>query len=303
MSKAPISVFVLTLNEEANIENCLKSLTPFAGEIHIIDSFSTDRTLDLAKHYGAQIWQHKFTTFGAQRNWALEEVPFEYPWLFTLDADHRVSPELWQELLEVLPKTSDNVAGYFVRRHQFFKGRHLRFGAQTKYMLKIFRKEGARFDEEELDDRVYVRGETRLLNHHISEDNANENAIGFWIEKHNRYATKLAQEELKIRRGQKKFFLKPNFWGNPNERILSLKLRWYRLPLLVRPFLYFSYRYFFRLGILDGKEGFYFHFLQAFWFRLLVDIKLEEALEAPKPENVLSFPSSRKPQRVDSSKV
>ena len=302
MSKVPLSVFVLTFNEEANLENCLKSLAP-AGEVHIVDSFSTDRTLEIARGFGATVWQHKFTTFGAQRNWALNEIPFQYPWLFGLDADHQVTPELWQELKEVLPNTPASVGGFFTKRRQFFKGRRIRFGGMNQYKLKLFRREGAKYDEEELDDRVYIQGETRCLENDIIEDNANENAIHFWIEKHNRYATKLALEEVRIRNGEKRFLLKPNFWGNPNERILSLKMKWYRMPLLVRPFLYFFYRYFLRLGFLDGKEGFIFHFLHAFWFRMLVDIKLEENLKTPLPPgNVISL-TSKRAQRVDSSKV
>ena len=279
MSKVPISVFILTFNEEKNLRGCLESIVPFADEVCIVDSFSSDGTLAIAQSFGVKVWQHKFTTFGAQRNWALKEIPFRNPWLFTLDADHRVTKELWTELRAVASLPS-SVHGLFVNRRQIFRGRWIRFGGYyPKYLLKIFRKEGAKFAEDELDDKVYVKGETRILGNDIIEDNLKEADMGFWIEKHNGYASRMAEEELKIRVGAKQFHIDPKFFGNPNERSLWLKLRWYKLPLFLRPFLFFFYRYFLRFGFLDGKEGFIFYFFQTFWFRILVDIKLEELLK------------------------
>ena len=113
-------------------------------------------------------------------------------------------------------------------------------------------------------------------------ENIKENKISFWIEKHNRYAKLLAQEEIAVLSNNKNITLKPSLFGNPDQRILWQKKIWNGLPLYLRPFLYFIYRYFILLGFLDGKQGFVFHFLQAFWFRLLVDINIDEMRETGK---------------------
>ena len=277
--RVPISVLILTHNEERNLDACLKSVVAWASEVFVVDSFSQDRTCDIAKGYGATVLQHEFKSHGAQRNWALANVPFRQDWVLALDADHQVTPELAAELETVIPAAAPNDVGFFIKRRQIFRKRWIRHGGYyPKYMLKVFRRKNARFDEDELDDRVYVTGHTRRLRSDIIEDNANEASIGFWIEKHNRYAGQTALDELKIRQGLKALPLTPHLFGNPNEQIYWFKQHWYKMPLYLRPAVYFFYRYFLRLGILDGKEGFIFHFLQAFWFRLLVDIKLDELM-------------------------
>jgi glycosyltransferase involved in cell wall biosynthesis len=274
----PLSVFILTYNEERNLEACLASLSPWAGEVFLVDSYSSDQTLAIAARYGARVFQNRFAGHSAQRNWALENLPLSFEWVLALDADHRVTPELRDELACLLPQAPPNVAGYFMKRRQVFRGQWIRHGGYyPKYMLKLFRRGAARCDDREFDYRFYVAGPTGKLQHDIIEDNANEASISFWIDKHNRFATEQAREELKRRQHQwEGYLLCPRLMGNPDERVLWLKQHWYRMPIFVRPFLYFFYRYFLRLGFLDGKQGFIFHFLQGFWFRLLVDIKLEE---------------------------
>jgi glycosyltransferase involved in cell wall biosynthesis len=304
--RVPLSVFVLTYNEERNLEDCLASVSPWAGEVFLVDSFSTDRTLEIAERYGARVFQNRFLGHSAQRNWALRNLPFRYDWVLALDADHRATPELSDELARLLAGPPPDVVGYFINRRQIFRGRWIRHGGYyPKYMLKLFRRGAARCDDDEFDYRFYVDGPTGKLRHDILEDNANEQAITFWIEKHNKFATEQAVEELKRRRDANGYLARPRLLGNPDERVLWQKRLWYRLPLFVRPFLYFFYRYFLRLGFLDGKEGFIFHFLQAFWFRLLVDIKLEEMAagqaagaaprQGPAPEAAARGVPSRSP--------
>jgi len=111
----------------------------------------------------------------------------------------------------------------------------------------------------------------------LIEENHKEDDITFWIDKHNRYASRLAEEDRRRAGHAPARPIAPALFGSPDQRILWLKNLWSRLPLYARPLLYFIYRYFLRLGFLDGKQGFIFHFLQGFWFRLLVDIKLDEA--------------------------
>src|SRR5579884_4304636 len=275
--KLRLSVFILTRNEELNLPDCLESLKGWCRDIHIVDSFSTDATLDIARRYGAHIHQHKFEGHTLQRLWALRNVPFENEWVFALDADHRVTPELRDELVRLFVTPPEDVDGLFVKRRQIFRGRWIRHGGYyPKYHLKIFRSRCAYLDDNEFDYRFYVNGKTRILKHDILESNQNEWRIGFFVEKHNRFATELATEELKRERGELEYLTQVSFFGNPDQRILRLKILWNRLPPYVRPFLLFFYRYFLRLGFLDGKEGFIFYFLQSLWFRLLVDIRREE---------------------------
>jgi glycosyltransferase involved in cell wall biosynthesis len=272
-----LSVFILTRNEEQNLEACLQSLTGCCSDIHIVDSFSTDRTLEIAARYDAKVHQHVFEGHTKQRTWALKNVPFENEWVFALDADHRVTPELREELMRTFASPPQGVDGIYVNRRQIFRGRWIRHGGYyPKYMLKIMRPEKAFLDDHEFDYRFYVAGKTTKLRHDILEENRNEDRISFFIEKHNRFATEQAVEELKRRDGRLHYLVDASFFGNPDQRTLWLKKIWYALPLYLRPFLIFVYRYFLRLGFLDGKNGFIFHFLQSFWFRLIVDIRLQE---------------------------
>jgi glycosyltransferase involved in cell wall biosynthesis len=273
-----LSVFILARNEEKNLERCLDTLR-WCRDIHLIDSNSTDRTVEIAEAYGVAVHRHVFEGHTEQRKWALRNVPFRNEWVLALDADHRVTPELQQELILKFNTAPQNVDGFYVKRRQIFRGRWLKHGGYyPKYMLKIFKHRLAFLDDLEFDYRFYVKGRTALLAHDIEEDNLNEGSIGFFVEKHNRFATEQATEELKRRRENIAYLVNASFWGNPDQRTLKLKQIWYRLPLYCRPFLLFMYRYVLRLGFLDGKEGFIFYFLQSLWFRLLVDIKIEEML-------------------------
>jgi glycosyltransferase involved in cell wall biosynthesis len=272
-----LSVLILARNEERNLEDCLKTLTGWCRDIHLVDSFSTDATVPIAESYHVQVHRHAFEGHTKQRTWALKNVPFENEWLLALDADHRVTPELRDELIRTFASPPQGVDGFYVKRRQIFRGRWLRHGGYyPKYMLKIIRRDKAFLDDLEFDYRFYVEGPTAHLKHDILEANRNEDSIAFFVEKHNRFATEQAVEELKRRREAVDYLVPASFFGNPDQRTLRLKKIWYGLPLYLRPFLLFFYRYFLRLGFLDGKEGFIFFFLQSFWFRLLVDIRIEE---------------------------
>jgi glycosyltransferase involved in cell wall biosynthesis len=288
VSPVCVSAFVLTRNEEQNLEACLDSLHGWCDDIHIVDSFSTDGTLEIAERYGAQIHQHRFEGHTKQRTWALRNVPFAHEWVLALDADHRVTAELRDELAARFAVAPRELDGFFICRRQIFRGRWIRFGGYyPKYQLKLFRHSSAFLDDNEFDYRFYVNGRTGKLKHDIIESNQNEWRISFFIEKHNRFASELAAEEIKRNQGGLEYLAKTRFFGDPDQRILWLKTRWNSLPLYLRPFLLFVYRYFLRLGFLDGKEGFIFHFLQSLWFRLLVDIRREE-LEAQSDESLRS---------------
>lgn len=275
----PISVIILTYNEEKNIGDCLKSVHAWAEDIFIVDSFSTDGTLDIARKYTKKIYQHPFETQAKQFNWALENLPLKSDWVFRLDADERVTQELDQELHQVLSKISSDITGFYIKRRVYFMGRWIKHGGYYPiWLLRIWRQYKAKVEERFMDEHVVLfEGKARRLNNDIEEKNKND--LHWWIGKHNNYATREAKDMLNIE--QRTYVgdnVNPTLFGSQEKRKRWLKENLYsRAPLFLRSFLYFICRYIFRLGFLDGKTGLIFHFLQGFWYRFLVDAKIYES--------------------------
>ena len=271
-----LTVVILSFNEEQNLPACLRSLQLLDCPIVLVDSNSTDRTREIASKHGATIWSHDFVTHTEQWVWALENTEIESEWVLALDADQAITPELALEIKEQL-RTS-GLDAFYVKRRQVFRGRWIKHGGYyPKYLLKLFRRSKVFLHAAEaVDHHFYVRGRSGKLEHDLIEANHKEDNISFWIEKHNRYAALMAAEELRNLEDPRPSPIRASLIGTPDQKVLWLKRSWSRLPLFVRPALYFIYRYFLRLGFLDGKEGFIFHFLQAYWYRLLVDINLDE---------------------------
>ncbi len=283
----PVTLIVTTRDEEANIEKCLLSSHNFIDQVFVIDSDSEDRTAEISKRYAEVVnlpYNHtKIIPWIYQ--WGLDNLPIRNEWVLILEADQELTPALKHELLVLFSKLRISENGFYVRREQVFRGHTLRFGGYgSKYMLKLFRRSAGRLDPDETDTRVYVQGDVGKLSSPIMEDNLKENDIIFYLQKHLRYAEVFAQEEAQRRREGVVWKVSPAFFGTPDQRILWLKRLYFRLPLYVRPFIYFFYRYFILLGFLDGKQGSVFHFLQAFWFRLVLDIRLEEILKTSSAE-------------------
>jgi glycosyltransferase involved in cell wall biosynthesis len=278
--QAPLSVLVVTRNEEVNLERCLASVHGFADQIFVVDSESTDRTRDIAARFADEV---HVLAYDHSRiipwifQWGLDHLPIRNDWVLILEADQALSPALRAEIAALLARPDLPEAGFYIRRRQIFRGHPIRFGGYGgKHLMKLFRRDLCALDPAEQDTRVYVRGAVGRLRNPLEEWNRKEDAILFYLEKHLRYADAFAREEIERRRGALPWKLKPRLFGASDERVLWLKSRYYRMPLFVRPALYFFYRYVLLLGILDGKTGFIFHFLQAYWFRLVVDIRLQE---------------------------
>lgn len=281
---APLTVIVLTFNEERNLRACLESVNTWASQIFVVDSGSTDATRDMAVRCGAEVVVHPFESHAQQWKWALTALPLHTDWVLALDADQIVSPRLRHAVVAALASWHEpgSPVGAYLNRKQVFRGRWIRHGGYyPKYLLKLFRRDRVTIDDDDLVDHHFaVNGPTAKLEGDLVEDNRNESEIAVWIDKHNRYAVRQAREEqarwvegaLRTSRGR--------LFGSPDERTLWQKHLWNRFPLYVRPFGYFLYRYVVRLGFLDGKEGFIFHFMQAFWYRLLVDINRDELRRA-----------------------
>jgi glycosyltransferase involved in cell wall biosynthesis len=281
-SAVPLTALVVTRNEELNLERCLRSVHGFVDQILVIDSESADATRDIARRFADEV--HELSYDHARIipwifQWGLDHLPIRNEWVMILEADQALTPELKAELRELFALPVIHESAFYIRRKQIFRGRCIRFGGYgRKHLLKLFRRDRGRLDPVEQDTRVYVQGEIGRLRAPLEEWNRKEDAIQFYLQKHLRYAEAFAREELLRRGGQARWQTRPRLFGTRDERVLWLKDLYYRLPLYLRPAFYFFYRYFLLLGILDGKQGFVFHFLQAFWFRLIVDIRVEELL-------------------------
>jgi len=276
--RAQLTVIILTRDEELNLGRCLESLHEVVERVVIVDSGSTDRTGEIARAHGAEVVEHPFESHGQQWLWAVENAA-DSEWVLGLDADQSLTAMLRMNLLELFTdeRRLAQHAGFYLNRRQIFRGRWIRHGGYyPKYLLKLFKRTAVRFDPADLmDHHFHVAGQTGRLRGDLIEQNKKEEAISFWLLKHVRYAELLAAEELLRERGAEAV-TPPSIAGHPDQRVAWLKRRWYTLPRYLRPTVYFLYRYFIRLGFLDGKEGFVFHVLQGFWLRLIVDVNLDE---------------------------
>ena len=279
---APYSIIVLTYNEELHLRRFLESVADLRAPVFVVDSGSTDATVSIAHEFGAQVLHNVFENHPQQWDFALKNCPIQTPWVIGLDADQIVTPELKQRLLNFRDEDFAGINGVYFNRKNFFKGQWIKHGGYYPfYLLKMFRYDVGYSDtSEKMDHRFAVPGKTIIWKDgHILEQNLKENQISFWIDKHNRYSDLVAQQEVERMQTDFQSAERPAFWGSPNERKAWFKKRWYKLPRYVRPALYFTQRMVFQLGIFDGRTGIIFHFLQGFWFRLIVDIKIDELLQ------------------------
>lgn len=282
------SFIILTYNEEMHLPRLLQSIGGLQAPIFILDSGSTDATIQIGQNYGATIQQHPFINHPRQWDYALKTFPITSPWVICLDADQVVSPELQQLLSDFDPENHKHINGIYFNRKNYFKGRWIKHGGYFPfYLLKMFRY-GVGYSDlnENMDHRFIVPGNTAIWkNAYLTEENLKENNINFWLEKHLRYSDLVAEEEVERLNSMRTQTIKPRFWGSPDERTAWLKRIWWKLPRYTRPIIYFTHRFVFQLGFLDGRTGVIFHFLQGFWFRLIVDIKIDELLAKQKDDS------------------
>ncbi len=276
------SFIVLAYNEEQHLPKLFDSLKTLNAPTYLLDSGSSDKTLEICRQYNVQTAYHEFKNHPSQWDVALKTFQIETPWIIGLDADQCLDQDLLKILLNFRDSAYAGINGIYFKRKYFFKGKWIKYGGYYPfYQLKMFRKGiGSSDMNENMDHRFIISGKSITWNEgHIIEENQKENSISFWIDKHNRYSDLLAHEEVERMQALRVQTLNPSLFGNPDERRAYLKRIWWRLPRYVRPVLYFHYRLIFQLGFLDGKTGILFHFLQAFWFRLIVDVKIEELLK------------------------
>jgi len=272
-----LTVVILTKNEERHIARAIGSVAAFAQQVFVIDSGSTDRTIDIARAAGAKVLSNAWVNYATQFNWALDQLPEDVGWVFRLDADEIVSENLASEITAQLGSLSPSVVGVNISRRMTFLGRPIRWGGIFPVrVLRVFRHGQGRCENRWMDEHIMVEGETVDFQGEIVDDNLN--SLTWWTEKHNAYASREVVDLLNLEYRFKAHDTVADLRGRQQagvKRWIKEKL-YTRLPGGLRAFAYFFYRYVLRLGFLDGKEGTAFHVLQGFWYRYLVDMKLHE---------------------------
>lgn len=272
-----VSVIILTYNEEKHIERCLRSLLAFTDKFFIVDSFSTDRTVEIAQSLGAVVVQNPWINYATQFNYGIANNPFRTNWVMRMDADEYVLPELADEINRRMNNLPAEVGGVYVKRRVFFLNRWMRYGGFYPIWLLRLWRQGAGFCEQVWHDEhiKLTTGQTINFDHDLVDHNLNN--LTWWTQKHNHYtileAINLLNYRYQFDQAEK---VKPKLFGTQEQRVRYLKKRYASMPLFTRPILYFLYRYFIRLGFLDGRPGFVWCFLQGLWYRFLVDAKLLE---------------------------
>ena len=281
-----LTVIILTKDEEKHIRRAMDSVSGIATRIVVVDSGSTDDTVRLAREAGAEVLVNPFVTQAIQFNWALDRIDADGQWILRLDADEIVTPALREMIRARLPKVAPDVMGIEVGRRISFLGRPIRWGGVFPIRLvRLFRQGKGRCEDRWMDEHIVVDGKVEWFDAEIIDDNLNP--LTWWIDKHNKYASREVIEILNHEHG----FLKYGYQNNRFATKMSPK-RWIkknvydRLPATFRSFVYFSYRFFVRFGFLDGREGMAFHVLQGFWYRYVVDLKLHEVRSYMRENNV-----------------
>jgi glycosyltransferase involved in cell wall biosynthesis len=274
-----LSVVLLSFNSEATLGATLASARLVSDDIHVVDSGSTDKTLEIAAAAGARIVQHPFENYGRQRNWAIDNLPLKYGWQLHLDADERLTPELAARINALKADFPAGTDGYFIPRLTHFLGHPIRHGGMYPiWHMRLFRNGRGRCEDRKYDQHFRCLGPTAQLNAPMIDDV--RMSLTEWTARHNRWADAEADELLSP---SETGVIPGRFAGNPVERKRALRGGYNRAPLFLRALGLFLYRYVLRLGFLDGKPGLIFFVLQTFWFRFLVDAKIYERRMSPPP--------------------
>ena len=280
-----ITAVILTKNEEVNIERCIQSIQDIVDRIVVVDSGSTDNTVEIAKSLGADIYYHQFEHYAAQFNWALNNTNINTVWVYRIDVDEAVTPELKNEILEECKKHRDDYVNAFLMKHKlYFLGRYLKHGGTYPFLkITIFKPQYADFENRAMGEHVVLKqGKCiELKNDCLHYDCKNLTAF---IDKHNAYATREVKDYIERK---EKLVEQATLYENAE---VTKRLRdgfYYKIPPFLRAHLYFVYRYYFKLGFLDGKPGKIYAFMQAYWYRYLVDAKLYELDIIKKDEKII----------------
>ncbi|TGO02311.1 hypothetical protein PN36_27220 [Candidatus Thiomargarita nelsonii] len=277
-----LSVLIPTKNEERNIVDCLKSVS-WADEIFVFDSYSSDKTVEIVREKGAKVVQREFDNFSTHKNWAIDHIDFKNEWILILDADERLTEALSKEIKLICQKTSSELKGYYIGRQIWFAGTWVRHGGwYPDWQLRLFKRGYAHYESRIVHEHMLVEGPVGFLKNHLVHDDYK--GIERYFERHNTYSSMEAVEIYKTLIKQKKSTddkLMPTlFTRGPEQRRFLKNLAYRYLP--ARPLFKFVWMYFIKLGFLDGRIGFRFALLKAF-YEYQISLKLEELNDPESP--------------------
>lgn len=267
-----ITAVILTYNEARHLPRCIESVKQVAERICVVDSFSTDETTAIASQLGAEVYQRSWPGHAQQFNWALDNCKITSEWVMRVDADERLEPDLIASIREFIATPEKYNAAVF-RRKIVFMGREIKHGFfYPGHIVRLWRFGEGRIEQRLMDEHVAMKEpRQKVLKGDLTDENLND--LSWWTQKHDGYALLEAYEiALSATRSHSDAHLS----GRARLKRWTKLTIYNRLPTGTRAFFYFFYRYFIGMGFLDGREGLYFHFLQAFWYRLYVDAKLHE---------------------------
>lgn len=274
-----VAVVILTHDEEKHIGRALDSVATFATEVFVIDSHSTDRTVDIARARGAVVLENKFVNYAKQFQWALDNAPITSDWIMRLDADEVIESDLAATIRDRLPALGPDCVGVNLRRKHVFAGRWIRFGGRYPLvLLRIWRRGHGRIENRWMDEHMIVWG-GRTVTFAGGFLDCNLNDLTFFIDKHNKYATREAIDVVNQKLGFSPRDVDLDSRGTSIQAAAKrfVKERLFnRTPYQIAAPAYFVYRYVFQLGFLDGRQGLVYHGLQGLWYRFLVGAKVEE---------------------------
>lgn len=273
-----VSVIILTYNEEIHIRRCLENVNRFASNVFLVDCFSTDKTVEIAKSLGANVIQHTWPGNQAEQfNWALKNLVITTKWILRLDADEYLMPELIEELNLKLSALADDVTGVIFNRRHIFMGKWMKRGIYPVKLLRLFQTGKGVCEQRLMDEHIQLlEGRAVEFEHDFCYHNLND--LSWFCHKHVNYAIREAVDLLDI-----ELDLTGAAETDENKHISAQALskrmkkhKYAKQPLFWRSFAYFCYRYFLKGACLDGKIGFIWTFFQGWWYRTLVDAKVFE---------------------------
>ena len=270
-------IVVLTFNSSGVIEGTIRAAQQVSPNILVVDSFSTDNTRDRAAAMGSTVVTRAFKHYADQRNWAIQEHGNAHVWQLHLDADEALDARAIASVRAALANP-DNRSGFLLKRLTYFMGKPLRFAGENSWHLRLFRSGHGACEDRLYDQHFICNGPVARLQGLLHDRNVG--TISEWTARHNRWSDLEARELLRPQATTGK--LEAELSSDPRKRRRLYKGVYYRLPPGLRASAYFFFRYVVQLGFLDGRVGFYYNFLQALWFRMLVDAKLAEAAAAAR---------------------
>jgi glycosyltransferase involved in cell wall biosynthesis len=278
-----IHAIILTLDEEKHIARCIESISAHCASILVVDSGSTDRTREIARSLGAEVIENPWINYATQLNKGIAACAGKSGWLLRIDADEYLPAASSVALRTMLDRQPPDVAGVMLRRQIVFLGRRIQWGGiEPSWQLRLWRTGQGACEQRWMDEHIVVTG--KVVRSSIDLVDENLNSLDWWTTKHNRYASREVIDILASRG-----LLAGNMNIQRHSASLQAKLKRFvkeqvyeKLPGGLRPLIFFFYRYVVRLGFLDGRPGYYFHVLQALWYRTLIDAKVDEIMSRVK---------------------